>query len=264
MKDRAGSAGVRIGTSGWVYRAWKGPFYPAELPQGRWLAFYGGVFATAEINATFYRLPTQAAVAGWREAAPSGFIFAWKASRFLTHMKRLRDAEASLERIVSPMRALGPKLGPALFQLPPSLKVDVPRLSDFLAVLPDDLQCVVEFRDPGWYVDSVYAALAAHGVALCISDHHHAPAPWIATSQTIYVRGHGPKGAYAGAYAQSTLIAWAEKLAAWRGEGRAIYAYFDNDIGCAAPADALRLQRLLLEAEPVTGGNGSRERRAVG
>jgi uncharacterized protein YecE (DUF72 family) len=239
--------GAHIGTSGWDYPAWKGGFYPATLPRKNWLEYYTATFDTAEINATFYRLPTQASVARWREASPPDFRFAWKASRFVTHMKRLRDAGDSLERVLAPMRALGSKLGPALFQLPPSLKLDLPRLRDFLAVLPPGLQCVVEFRDPSWYVDPVYETLGAHGAGFCISDHHHAPAPWVATSDLAYVRGHGPDGRYAGAYDDATLSAWAERLADWRSAGRAVFAYFDNDIGCAAPGDAVRLRRRLLE-----------------
>jgi uncharacterized protein YecE (DUF72 family) len=248
LKSQANQlASIHIGTSGWVYAGWKDRFYPAKLPQKRWLEFYGSTFDTAEINATFYRLPTQAAVARWREAAPPGFLYAWKASRFVTHMKRLRDVEGSLERVLAPMRALGPTLGPALFQLPPSLKLDLPRLQDFLSILPQDLQSAVEFRDASWYVDAVYDALSMHDVAFCISDHHHAPAPWVATSDTVYVRGHGPGGAYAGTYGSSTISAWAKRLADWRRAGRRIFAYFDNDIGCAAPGDALRLRQRLAD-----------------
>lgn len=238
-------AQVRIGTSGWIYRAWRGPFYPEKLPQRLWFEHYAGRFDTAEINATFYRLPTQAAVARWREQAPDDFVFAWKASRFITHMKRLKDAEPSLQRIYAPMLALGAKLGPALFQLPPQMSLDLPRLTDFLALLPDGRRHVVEFRHPSWYVEPVLAALAARDVALCISDHHHAPAPFLATASFAYVRGHGPGGRYAGAYPEATLQTWAEHIEAWRGEGRDVFAYFDNDIGCAAPGDAQRLKARL-------------------
>jgi uncharacterized protein YecE (DUF72 family) len=239
---------VRIGTSGWVYRSWRGAFYPSGTPQRRWLEYYSRAFDTAEINATFYRLPTQAAVARWREETPPDFVYAWKASRFVTHMKRLREAELSLERVLGPMRALGPKLGPALFQLPPSLKRDLARLEDFLAVLPAEFRAVVEFRDRSWYVDDVYAALARAGAGFCVSDHHHAPAPWVATTSLAYVRGHGPGGTYAGTYPDATLSAWTQRINGWRAEGRAVFVYFDNDIGCAAPGDAMRLKRQLAES----------------
>ncbi len=232
---------VRVGTSGWAYRHWRGVFYPGPLPQSRWLAYYAARFSTAELNGTFYRLPTQAAAARWRETAPPGFVFAWKASRFITHMKRLRDAEDSLRRIYAPMAVLGDKLGPCLFQLPPQMSLDLSRLTDFLALLPKDRRHVFEFRSPSWYVDPVFEALAAYKVALCVSDHHHAPAPWVATAPFAYVRGHGPGGGYSGAYSDSDLARWAEAIRGWREEGRDVFAYFDNDIGCAAPSDADRL-----------------------
>jgi uncharacterized protein YecE (DUF72 family) len=249
---------MRIGTSGWVYRGWRGPFYPAKLPQRLWFEHYAGIFDTAEINATFYRLPTQAAVARWRELSPPGFLFAWKASRFITHMKRLRDVEASLERVYAPMLALGDRLGPALFQLPPQMSCDLPRLTDFLALLPPDKRHVVEFRHPSWYAEPVFEALAARDVALCVSDHHHAPAPWVATASFVYVRGHGPGGRYHGAYSDAELDRWASRLQAWRAEGRDAFAYFDNDIGCAAPVDAQRLKaRLGLRLENAEGATTS-------
>lgn len=235
---------VRIGTSGWIYKDWRGPFYPSDLPQKRWFEHYGGAFDTVEINATFYRLPTQAAVARWREIAPPGFVFAWKASRFITHMKRLRDPAPSLARVFAPMAALGQHAGPVLFQLPPQMQLDLGRLTDFLDQLPAGHRHVAEFRHPSWYADAVLEALAARNVSLCISDHHHAPAPWVATADFVYVRGHGPGGRYFGSYPEATLRDWADRIAAWRAEGRDTYAYFDNDIGCAAPGDALRLNAL--------------------
>jgi uncharacterized protein YecE (DUF72 family) len=235
---------LRIGTSGWIYRPWRGAFYPAGVPQSRWLDHYASQFDTAEINATFYRLPTQAAAARWREATPPGFLFSWKASRFVTHMKRLREPAEPLARVYAPMAALGDKLGPALFQLPPQMTLDLPRLADFLAALPSGRQ-VLEFRHPSWYADEVFGLLSAHGVALCISDHHHAPAPWVATAPFVYVRGHGPGGRYAGSYPDEVLADWAAQIARWHDEDRDVFAYFDNDIGCAAPGDAMRLKTLL-------------------
>jgi uncharacterized protein YecE (DUF72 family) len=232
---------LRIGTSGWIYRHWRGAFYPPGLPQSRWFDYYGQRFSTTEINGTFYRLPSQAAAARWREAAPPGFLFAWKASRFITHMKRLREAQTSLQRIYAPMEAIGDKLGPCLFQLPPQMALDLPRLKDFLALLPAHRRHVVEFRNPSWYADSVFEALDARQVALCISDHHHAPAPWIVTAPFVYIRGHGPGGRYSGAYSDEDLSLWADKIEPWRAEGRDVFAYFDNDLGCAAPYDAARL-----------------------
>ncbi len=246
---------LRVGTSGWNYRPWRGPFYPERLPQRLWLDHYAGRFDSTEINATFYRLPTQAAVARWREATPEHFLFSWKASRFITHMKRLRDVELSLQRVYAPMEALGRKLGPALFQLPPQMDVDLARLESFLALLPVGRRHVLEFRNPGWYADDVLAALASSNVALCISDHHHAPAPWVATADFVYVRGHGPGGRYAGSYPDDELDAWAARIDIWRAAGRDVFAYFDNDIGCAAPGDALRLKSRLA-ADPTRADVG--------
>ena len=241
----AGELGaLRIGTSGWTYPHWRGSFYPAGLPQKRWFQYYASQFDTAEINASFYRLPTQGVAAAWREAAPPGFVFAWKGSQYITHSKKLKDPAEPLERIYAPMLGMGAKLGPALFQLPPQLKLNLPRLEAFLSILPVDRRHTVEFRDPGWYVDPVFEALARHRVALCVSDHHHAPAPWLATADFVYVRGHGPGGFYSGSYSDPALADWAERIGGWRRDGRDVYAYFDNDIGCAAPYDALRLEAM--------------------
>lgn len=245
LAPAAGARGIRVGTSGWIYRDWRGDFYPEGLAQTKWLGHYASTFTTSEINATFYRLPTQATVARWREATPPDFEFAWKASRFITHMKRLKDAEPSIARVYAPMLALGAKLGPALFQVPPQMACDLPRLRDFLSLLPPGRRHAIEFRHPSWYADAVLHALTDHDVALCVSDHHHAPAPWIATASFAYVRGHGPAGRYRGSYSRTKLDRWAERLLAWQAEGRWAYAFFDNDIGCAAPGDALRLIRRL-------------------
>ncbi|HWE47224.1 MAG TPA: DUF72 domain-containing protein [Caulobacteraceae bacterium] len=242
---------IRIGTSGWVYRHWRGGFYPQTTPQRLWFEHYAARFSTVELNGSFYKLPTETAVARWRDMAPDGFLFAWKASRFITHMKRLRDAEDSLRRIYAPMQVLGDKLGPCLFQLPPKMPLDLPRLADFLALLPKDRRHVVEFRHPSWFADGVFDALRRHDVALCISDHRDAPAPWIATASFVYVRGHGPGGHYDGSYSAKTLRTWAQALDRWRAESREGFAYFDNDIGCAAPGDAQRLIDALDKAEPA-------------
>jgi uncharacterized protein YecE (DUF72 family) len=235
---------VRIGTSGWSYKSWRGPFYPVEVRQKDWLSYYASRFPTAEINATFYRLPSPTAVAAWREATPPDFEFAWKASRFITQAKKLRDPEEPLARTFAPMMELGAKRGPTLFQLPPSLHLDLPRLADFLARLPPGRH-TVEFRHPSWYAEPTFTILADHGVALCLSDHEDGPAPWLMTADFIYVRGHGPTGQYAGTYPHSTLDLWAKNIRRWAEDGHDVYAYFDNDIEAAAPADAMRLRARL-------------------
>jgi uncharacterized protein YecE (DUF72 family) len=238
-------ADLRIGTSGWSYDDWKGPFYPEGMKAADLLAWYATRFGATEINASFYRLPTEAAVANWRERTPAGFLFAWKASRWITHRKRLQDVEDSLALVYGRMAGLNDRLGPALFQLPPSLRRDDARLAGFLRLLPAAPRATVEFRHPSWYAPEVFELLRAHDVALCVSDHHHAPAPWVVTASWFYVRGHGPGGAYHGSYDDATLADWAGRLRRWRKEGRDGFVFFDNDIKAAAPADADRLKARL-------------------
>jgi len=231
-----------VGTSGWVYAHWKAAFYPEGLRAKDRFRFYSEHFDTTEINGSFYRLPSEAAVAGWAAAAPPGFVFAWKASRFITHNKKLKDVAASLDLVFGRMAPLGDHLGPALFQLPPQLRFDPERLATFLALLPRERRVSIEFRHPSWYAPETFALLRRHDVALCISDHAAAPAPWQPTASFLYVRGHGPGGRYFGRYEARALESWAERIVKFGGDA---YAYFDNDIGAAAPADAERLKQLI-------------------
>lgn len=161
---------VQVGCSGWVYRHWKGGFYPAELPQKRWFEHYARDFDSVEINASFYRLPLPSTFDGWREKAPPGFRYALKANRFLTHMKKLIDCEAPLAEFIDLARRLGPTLGPILYQLPPSLHKDLGRLGAFLDRLPDDLEHVVEFRHKSWYEADVLELLDRHGAGFVAHD----------------------------------------------------------------------------------------------
>jgi uncharacterized protein YecE (DUF72 family) len=232
---------IRIGTSGWVYKDWKGPFYPPEVRAKDWLAYYASRFTTTEINGSFYRLPGEAAVAGWAERAPPGFVYAGKASRFITHNKKLKDVAESVALVFGRMDPLGDHFGPVLFQLPPQLRADRERLAGFLKLLPRRRRCTVEFRHPSWYAPAILALLAEHDVALCLSDHHAAPAPWEVTASFLYVRGHGPSGRYFGRYGEPVLADWAGRIAAFGGDA---YVYFDNDIKSAAPQDADRLAAL--------------------
>ena len=232
---------LRIGTSGWHYASWRGPFYPAKLRPADFLSFYQQPFSTAEINNSFYRLPTAEAVTAWRDGTPEDFLFAWKASRFITHMKKLKGVEDSIDLVFGRMAALGAKSGPVLFQLPPMLHADRERLAAFLAFLPRGYRYTIEFRHPSWYEASILDLLREHDAALCLSDHAAAPAPWEVTAGWVYIRGHGADGRYAGNYSDDTLDDWARRIAAWRAEGRDVYCYFDNDIKSAAPTDAERL-----------------------
>jgi uncharacterized protein YecE (DUF72 family) len=235
---------LRIGCSGWTYKDWTGPFYPPGTKDRERLEYYATRFDTAEINASFYRLPSEAMVEGWTRRAPAGFVFAWKVSRFITHNKKLKNCEDSVALVFGRMAPLGPKLGPALIQLPPQLRRNDERLAAFLALLPKGGRHTVEFRHDSWYDPAVFRILAEHDAALCISDHHSAPSPWEVTASFVYVRGHGPGGRYHGRYPQAELRAWADRIAVWRADGRDVYAYFDNDIKSAAPFDAEALRGL--------------------
>jgi uncharacterized protein YecE (DUF72 family) len=243
---------MRIGTSGWHYASWRGPFYPESMKKD-FLPFYRQHFDTAEINASFYRLPKQSVVECWRDTSPENFVFAWKASRFITHMKKLKDVEDSMALVHERMSHLGSKMGPVLYQLPPSLKIDRERLADFFKLLPPGTRSTLEFRHPSWYEPAIFELLADHDVSLCISDHAAAPAPWVRTASFVYVRGHGPSGHYWGSYSEDAFENWAAHLRQWRNEGRDVYCYFDNDIGCEAPRDAKRLMKRL-EVEPYAMG----------
>jgi uncharacterized protein YecE (DUF72 family) len=172
---------------------------------------------------------------------PDGFLFAWKASRFLTHNKKLKDPEDSLALILGRMEPLGDRYGPILFQLPPQLRLNRERLAHFLDCLPEGRRCAIEFRHPSWYAPETLQLLEAHDVALCVSDHHDAPSPWEVTASFVYVRAHGPGGRYYGRYAEPELNTLAHAIAGWRRDGRAVFCYFDNDIKSAAPMDAERL-----------------------
>jgi uncharacterized protein YecE (DUF72 family) len=243
---------LRIGCSGWTYKDWTGPFYPEGTKDKDRLAYYATRFDTAEINASFYRLPAESTVAGWRERAPAGFIYAWKISRFITHNKKLKDVRESVALVFGRMAGLREREGPALLQLPPQLHRNDERLADFLKLLPRGRRCAVEFRHDSWYAPEVFQILADVDAALCVSDHHSAPAPWERTASWVYVRGHGPGGRYFGRYSQDQLSAWAAQFGRWRAEGRDVYAYFDNDVKSAAPLDAEALMRLT-GARPPAG-----------
>ena len=233
---------VRIGCSGWTYKDWTGPFYPPGTKDRERLEYYATRFDTTEINASFYRLPSEAAVEGWARRTPPGFVFAWKLSRFITHNKKLKDCADSIALVFGRMAALGEHHGPVLIQLPPQLRRNDERLAEFLPLLPQDRRYAVEFRHPSWYEPAVFEILQRHDVALCISDHHAAPSPWEVTASWIYVRGHGPGGRYHGRYPAHELAVWAQRITAWRGEDRDVYVYFDNDVKSAAPFDAEALK----------------------
>jgi uncharacterized protein YecE (DUF72 family) len=252
MSSSAGEPRIWIGTSGWSYDGWRGALYPEKLPKQDWLRYYGTQFSSAEINASFYRTPSEQAVRAWRHDTPRDFLFAWKASKFMTHWKRLLPTCAnSIALMQTRLRLLGPKLGVVLFQLPRRFGKDTGRLRDFFQMLPLRYRYAFEFRDPAWYADDTFEVLQRFDAALCISDHADAPAPWQATASHVYVRGHGPSGRYQGSYSAATLRRWTEAVLRWRSERREVFVYFDNDQKAAAPRDALRLRGLIDKCRSV-------------
>jgi uncharacterized protein YecE (DUF72 family) len=231
-----------VGCSGWQYRHWRGSFYPADLPHGRWFEHYASVFDTVEINNSFYRLPEASTFEAWKERAPAGFLFAVKASRYLTHMKKLKDPEEPLSRFFERARSLGRKLGPVLYQLPPRWPKNLERFEEFLAALPPRRSHAVEFRESSWYAEDTYRALERAEVALCLHDMHGSETPLRFVGPFVYVRLHGSGKKYGGRYPDSALAGWAERLAGEAQGGRDVYAYFNNDWGGHAPRDAVRLR----------------------
>lgn len=232
---------IHIGTSGWHYGHWKGPFYPGDLADDAMLRFYAGHFGTVEVNNSFYRMPGKKMLAHWRDSVPDDFIFAVKASRYITHMKKLGDAKKPLSRFLAAVETLGEKLGPVLFQLPPRWHVNMGRLLSFLELLPKDYRFAFEFRDPSWFSPEVYAALSDSGAAFCIYDLGGTLSPQEITSDIVYIRLHGPAGPYSGGYETPVLADWARVFSAWAKKGKEIYCYFDNDEAGHAPDDASRL-----------------------
>ena len=235
---------LRVGCSGWQYKHWRNDFYPAELPASRWLEHYASAFDTVEINNSFYRLPEPHSFASWRERVPPHFLFAVKVSRYLTHRKKLKEPEAPVDLFVSRATHLGSALGPLLYQLPPRWTLNLERLEAFLRVLPPALTHVVEFRDPTWYVDGVFEALAAHGVSLCLHDMEGSATGLRRVGPVVYLRFHGP-ARYQGAYSSERLAATAGWCRDRLAKGTPVYAYFNNDIGGHATRDAVRFRALV-------------------
>lgn len=213
-----------------------------DLPQARWFEHYASVFDTVEVNNTFYRLPDAATFKMWKGRAPAGFLYAVKASRYLTHMKKLKDPEEPISRFFERASHLGARLGPVLYQLPPRWERDLPRLEEFLSLLPKRRLHAVEFRDPSWYGDETYALLKRAGVALCLHDMRGSESPLVFVGPFVYVRFHGSGPKYGGRYPDSEIERWAGRLRGEIRRGRDVYVYFNNDRGGQAPRDAVRLR----------------------
>jgi uncharacterized protein YecE (DUF72 family) len=243
---------VRVGTSGWQYRDWRGVLYPEGLPQGRWLEHFARRFETVEVNNTFYNLPKPETFVRWREQTPEGFVVTVKASRYITHIRRLREPADPVERFLSHARGLGRKLGPVLFQLPPRFRVDVPLLAGFLSVVPRDIRAAFEFRDASWESPEVHELLDRAGAALVLADSPGARVRDVVTGGWGYLRfhrgGHGQAGAD---YDRDKLRRWADRIAAL--PAREVFVYFNNDPTGAAVRDAATMIELLRERGVATG-----------
>jgi uncharacterized protein YecE (DUF72 family) len=238
---------VWIGCSGYVYKHWRGAFYPDDLPSKRWLEYYARHFPTVELNNTHYILPSEKTFENWRDTSPDGFLFAVKASRFLTHMKKLKEPEEPLSRLFERARLLGPKLGPVLYQLPPRWRFNAERLEAFLRALPSDARHAVEVREPSWLNDTFFDLLRRHGVAFCIASLPQFDMPPVATAPFVYLRFHGSGAMYYYDYRPEELAHWRDVIARFAGEGREVFAYFNNDPEGLAVNNALSLMRLVSE-----------------
>lgn len=235
-----------IGTSGWQYAHWKGPFYPGDCLQRNFLDYYATCFSTVEINNSFYKLPTKKNLCRWTDTVTEDFIFSVKASRYITHMKKLKDPGQSLSGFIKVIDILGDRAGVVLFQLPPRWHKNTERLKTFLSALPQHIRYAFEFRDPSWFDDAVYDMLAVHNAAFCIYDLKGNLSPRPVTTDFVYVRLHGPsESAYQGSYSKRQLTYWAEKCRQWSDESKDIYCYFDNDQKGFAAKNALTLQAML-------------------
>ena len=236
---------VFVGTSGFYYEGWKGKFYPENLAKKKMLEYYSTRFNTVELNSTFYRLPSEKTVKGWKDRVGGDFVFAVKGSRYITHRLKLRDAAGSLSLMFERFRLFGSKLGVVLFQLPPSLKSDPGLLESFLSQLKKGHRYAVEFRHESWFVDRTFEILRKFNAALCIESHPRLPEIFEVTADFIYVRFHGKPQLYTSNYSDKELSRWAERIASLAGGKRDIYCYFNNDVDGHAAANALRLRELL-------------------
>jgi uncharacterized protein YecE (DUF72 family) len=229
---------IWIGTSGWQYPSWKTAFYPPGVPQARWLEFYGERFRTQELNNSFYRLPSTEAFAAWAERTPDDFVMAVKMSRYLTHIKRLRDADEPAARFLERARGLGAKLGPVLIQLPPNLKAE--RLADLdhaLGLLPG-VRVAVEFRHESWFADETYDVLRRHHAAFCLADSPRRKTPVVRSADWGYLRLHEGRATPPPCYGEKALDSWAERLAGLFGPAPDVFVFFNNDPRACAVRDA--------------------------
>jgi uncharacterized protein YecE (DUF72 family) len=239
-------AEIRIGTSGFHYKHWRGTFYPEKMPVKDWLSYYIEHFDTVELNNTFYRLPTFEAMNSWRKNTPENFLFAVKGSRFITHNLKLARPVNAINNILPRAETLGKKLGPILWQLPPSWRVNTERLEEFLEALPRFHKYVFELREQSWLNSDVYSLLERYNAAFCIYEIAGFTTPILTTADFVYIRLHGPDSKkYQGSYESKVLRAWARRIENWFDVSKSVYVYFDNDQAGYAAHNALALRKML-------------------
>jgi len=234
-----------IGTAGWHYDDWQVKFYPEKLPKNKWLEFYARHFPTVELNNTFYRLPTEKALKTWYDSSPSDFTFALKVSRYITHIKRLKDCAGEVKNFMSRVAILKEKMGPLLYQLPPGLHRDDEKLSSFLAVLPRGLKHIIEFRHDSWFAEDVYDILRRHQVGFCVFDMPKLTSPVMATTDFAYIRFHGSGSLYSSRYTDEEMADWARKISRLAGKLKSVYIYFNNDTAGYALDNAVTIREYL-------------------
>jgi len=234
-----------IGTSGWHYEHWRNRFYPEQLTKAKWLEFYATHFATVELNNSFYHLPSETAFANWRDSSPANFIFAVKVSRFITHIKRLKNTEEAVDKFITRAKILDQKLGPLLYQLPPNMHRNDDLLESFLSTLPQGMKHVFEFRHQSWLEEKVFDILHKYNMGLCVFDMPSISCPLVATADFAYVRFHGSTGLYFSCYSDEELADWAKRLADLASNLKALYIYFNNDAEAFAVRNALTLGNYL-------------------
>jgi len=234
-----------IVTSGWSYNHWKEIFYPKDLASEKWLSFYAETFPTVEINNSFYHLPSRETFETWRAQTPPDFVFAVKASRFITHLKKLKEVEEPLNRLLTNALGLGAKLGPFLFQFPPNWNKNAERLKSFLAILPPNRKFVFEFRNETWFDREIFQLLRAKNAALCITSSPDFPSSKEITTPFTFIRMHGGKELYGSNYSERELRIWAKLVSRLLEEGIAVYVYFNNDAYGYAVKNAVRLREIL-------------------
>jgi uncharacterized protein YecE (DUF72 family) len=234
-----------IGTSGWHYDHWRGLYYPEELSKPKWLEFHARQFNTVELNNSFYHLPTERAFTNWRESSPDKFVFAVKVSRFITHIKKLRNLGLAVENFLSRANLLEDKLGPLLYQLPPNMKRNDEVLDNFLSSLSQKYRHVFEFRNESWICDPVLHILEQYNAGFCVFDMPDFTCPLVATSDFAYIRFHGSESLYSSCYSDEELSQWAQKIAQLGQNLKAVYIYFNNDAEAFAIKNAFILMKYL-------------------